>query len=85
MKPTAASREAMAVIWYPISYTILVLPLSIVRWMTFHPPKNIPDMPFVYTAAANTIFGLSGVVSVVLIMFTRPNLLLLGQNRGVVN
>ena len=76
----------MAVIWYPISYTILVLPLSIVRWMTFHPPEEkAPDTPFVFTAVAITIFGLSGVVSVVLVMSTRSNLLLLGPNRGVVN
>lgn len=32
-----AAKESMAMIWYPISYTILVLPLSIVRWSTFRP------------------------------------------------
>jgi len=85
-QPTAATREAMAVIWYPICYTFLVLPLSIVRWMTFHPSgKGGSEPPFVFTAIAITVFALSGVVSVVLIMLTRRNLLLLGPNRGVVN
>ena len=85
-QPTAVSREAMGVIWYPICHTILILPLSIVRWITFHPlGKNAPEIPFPFIAMANTIFTLSGVVSVVLIMFTRRNLLLLGPNRGVVN
>ena len=83
-QPTAASREAMAVIWYPICYTILVLPLSIARWTTFH-GKSASKMPFAVTAIVTTVFGLSGVVSVVLTVLTRRNLLLLGPNRGVMN
>jgi hypothetical protein len=83
---TAAGREAMAMIWYPICYTVLVLPLSIARWCAFHPPKTKPDeMPFAVTAVVIAMFGLSGVVNVVLIMLTRRNLLLFGQRRGVVN
>jgi len=83
VQSTTATREAMAVILYPICYIFLIIPLSIVRWMTFHPSGKEPH--FGLTAFAITVFALSGVVSVVLIMLTRRNLLLLGPNRGVVN
>lgn len=84
MKPTAASREAMAVIWYPICYTILVLPLSIVRWEALdHAEPN--ELQRGVGVFAIVMFGLSGSVSVVLMLLTRRNLLLLGPNRGVVN
>jgi hypothetical protein len=83
---TAACSEAMTMIWYPISYTILVLPLSIVRWRTFRAPGQQPiQTPFAVTAVVITIFGLSGVVNVMLIMLTRRNLLLFGKRRGVVS
>ena len=83
---TGTCREAMAMIWYPICYTILVLPLSIVRWRTFRAPgQQQLQTPFAVTAVVITIFGLSGVVNVVLIMLTRRNLLLFGQRRGVVS
>lgn len=82
----AAYREAMTMIWYPICYTILVLPLSIVRWRTFRTPANLNlQTPFAVTAVVVTIFGLSGVANVVLITLTRRNLLLFGQRRGVVS
>ena len=87
---TAACREAMAMVWYPICYTLLVLPLSIVRWRTFRAPapggqQNVHvETPFAVTAVVITVFGLSGAVNVVLIMLTRRNLLLFGQRRGVV-
>jgi hypothetical protein len=83
-KPTVASREVMGVvIWYPICYSIVVVPLFVVRWITFHPPSGF-DMPFIATALVITLFGFSGVVSVVLILLTRRDLLLLGPSRGVV-
>ena len=82
---TAACREAMTMIWYPICYTILVLPLSIVRWRTFRSPtQQTVQTPFAVTAVVVTIFGLSGVINVALIMLTRRNLLLFGERRGVV-
>jgi len=82
----AAYREAMTMIWYPICYTILVVPLSIVRWRIFHSPAHLKvQMPFAVTAVVVTIFGLSGVINVVLITLTRRNLLLFGPRRGVVS
>ena len=80
-----AAREAMSMIWYPLTYTVLVLPLSIVRWSTFRPIGQAePHVPFPLTSVVVTVFGLSGIANVVLILFTRKNLLLFGQ-RGVVN
>jgi hypothetical protein len=35
-----AAKEALSMIWYPVTYTILVLPLSIVRWFTFSRPQG---------------------------------------------
>lgn len=84
-KPSAASREAMGVvIWYPICYSIIVVPLFVVRWWTFHAPSGF-EMPPSATAAVITLFGFSGAVSVVLILLTRRDLLLLGPSRGVPN
>ena len=82
---SAIGREAMSVvIWYPVCYSVLVLPLSVVRWITFHLPgwKATSDMSFILNVVAITLFGCSGAVSVVLILLTRRNLLLLGPNRG---
>lgn len=81
---TSVGREAMAVVvWYPVCYSFLVLPLSVVRWITFHLPgwKASSDMSFILNIVAITLFGCSGAVSVTLILLTRRNLLLLGPNR----
>jgi len=84
MQPSAASREAMAMIWYPICYTILVIPLSFMRWVALrHPEHSESELGFAVFAI--TTFALSGLVNVVLILLTRRNLLLLGPNRGIVN
>ena len=82
---TAVTREAMAVVvWYPVCYSFLVLPLSVVRWITFHLPgwKATSDISFILNMVAITLFGCSGAVSVSLILLTRRNLLLLGPGRG---
>ncbi|QRV81876.1 G protein coupled glucose receptor regulating Gpa2 protein [Ceratobasidium sp. AG-Ba] len=70
-------------LWYPLAYTVLVLPMSIVRWITFH-DKGVPK-PSVSTATAVavSIFNLSGLINVVLILTTRANVLLFGT-RGVI-
>jgi hypothetical protein len=77
-----AAKEAMSMIWYPVTYTALVLPISIVRWSTFR--QEEPNVPFALTSIVVTIFGLSGIANVILILLTRKNLLLFGQ-RGIVN
>lgn len=81
----ASRKDAVKMLFYPIAYTILVLPLSVVRWMSF---VN-PDLRELQTrnasmAAATLIFHatfrLSGVVNVGLVLTTRPNVLLFGQS-----
>jgi hypothetical protein len=41
-----AAKEALSMVWYPVTYTALVLPLSIVRWSTFRPPSKYPNSSF---------------------------------------
>ena len=57
-------------------YSILVLPLSLVRWIGYVVP-----MPFAASLASVSVLGLSGVVNCLLFTLTRPNLLLFGQRR----
>ncbi|KAF8529611.1 hypothetical protein BU17DRAFT_36495 [Hysterangium stoloniferum] len=63
------SRQAFFMLLYPISYFFLVLPDSVVRWITFTGEMNTPSSA---TFFATTVFGLSGVVNVALLYFGRP-------------
>ncbi|CAE7200361.1 unnamed protein product, partial [Rhizoctonia solani] len=63
-----------SLIWYPLTYTITVLPVSIVRWISFN--GGHVDAAVVFVAAS--IFNLSGLVNVGLILFTRTGVFLLG-------
>ncbi|KAF8754125.1 hypothetical protein RHS01_06207 [Rhizoctonia solani] len=81
------TKDALKMLYYPAAYTALVLPLSIARWSTFDPTKP-PDLertaaetPFTATAIVVTIFGLSGVVNVIMFITTRPNVLGFGARR----
>ncbi|KAG8894972.1 hypothetical protein FRC01_012643 [Tulasnella sp. 417] len=74
----------MKMFWYPISYTILVLPLSINRWRSsFKPSSNagVEKLSIVPTSVVLFIFGLSGLCNVLLFLLTRPNLLLFNVRR----
>lgn len=76
---------------YPCVYTIQILPLSITRWITFitlpHGVKLSDDPTLGGFAAAHLffrfVFRLSGFINVVLLVTTRPNILLFGSSRGV--
>jgi len=62
------NRRLWSTILYPIIYCILVLPLSVVRWMHF------VDTSFTNAAATLavvSVFGLSGVLNAMLYAFTR--------------
>lgn len=62
---------------YPIAYSIVILPVSVVRWISFsggHPPDAA-------TFASIFLHGMFGAVNVVLLLTTRPNLLLFGGPR----
>ncbi|CAE6343038.1 unnamed protein product, partial [Rhizoctonia solani] len=58
-------------LWYPLAYTITILPVSIVRWIMFSGGQVSAAASFV----AVSIFNLSGVVNVGLILLTRTNVL----------
>ncbi|KAF8601556.1 hypothetical protein BDV93DRAFT_524730 [Ceratobasidium sp. AG-I] len=81
-------KDAVKMLLYPIAYTILVLPLSVVRWMSFvNPALREIQQAHPSMAAATLIFHatfrLSGVVNVGLVLLTRPNVLLFGErSRG---
>ncbi|CAE7144618.1 unnamed protein product [Rhizoctonia solani] len=84
-------KEATKMLWYPAAYTLLVLPLSIVRWTTFTTPdldaikldndRLVFHSPMVTaTLVFHAIFRLSGIINVVLVLTTRPNVLLFGEH-----
>ena len=56
---------------YPVSYVILVLPDSICRWMEFRNQLQIPSAAILFSTS---IFGLSGLVNVVLLLYTRSGI-----------
>ncbi|KAH7341802.1 hypothetical protein B0J17DRAFT_714970 [Rhizoctonia solani] len=80
------TKDALKMLYYPFAYSALVLPLSIARWSTFNPSapelgRTPAETPFVATAIVVTIFGLSGVVNVIMFVSTRPNVLGFGARR----
>jgi len=70
------ARNAFVMLLYPALYIVLVLPDSICRWIGF---ENIPAAA---TFSCTSIFGLSGLVNVCLLLYTRPGLLLLSETQG---
>ncbi|KAG8726784.1 hypothetical protein FRC12_023088 [Ceratobasidium sp. 428] len=78
----AAREDCWKMLYYPLAYTILVLPLSVVRWMAFaNPDLDALTMAPLGTATMvfHALYRLSGVINVVLVLGTRPNVLLLGK------
>jgi len=71
-----ARAQAKAMLLYPACYCVLVLPLSLVRWIAYVTP-----VPFAASVTGIAVFGLSGLVNVLLFSFTRPNLLLMNSKR----
>lgn len=73
---------------YPAAYTFQVLGFSIIRWIAFSNPSlgkiQSPDMASLAAASFffRFIYRLGGFFNVVLILTTRPNILLFGS-RGV--
>ncbi|EUC60569.1 integral membrane protein, putative [Rhizoctonia solani AG-3 Rhs1AP] len=78
-------REGWLQLLNPLGYTILVLPISVVRWMYISRP-NPPSLldPNMGSLAAATLvfhstFRLSGLINVLLVLFTRSGLLLVNS------
>ncbi|KZV65021.1 hypothetical protein PENSPDRAFT_638874 [Peniophora sp. CONT] len=73
-------RRAFSILAYPAIYSILICPVSVIRWVGFGleaqgQPSNIPS---VATFIVDYTYTLSGVFNVSLLLLTRPNLLLFG-------
>ncbi len=66
---------------YPFVYAICVLPLSIVRFMTFvrELKGGIDNLPAAATLVFSSIFQLSGFFNVLLLLTTRPDIGLFGR------
>ncbi|QRW13784.1 transmembrane protein [Ceratobasidium sp. AG-Ba] len=77
--------NAFKLLWYPVTYTVLVLPLSLVRWMGTGNPRwadpQLPDLTSFATAQLvfHALYRLSALVDVALVLATRPSVLLLDK------
>ena len=58
---------------YPLAYSVLLLPFSIVRWSAYD-HKRVPSAASFF---AMSLYNLSGAVNVLLLVIVRPYLLLL--------
>ncbi|KAI0276659.1 hypothetical protein BGY98DRAFT_1098000 [Russula aff. rugulosa BPL654] len=58
--------------FYPLAYSLMVLPLSISRWLLF----GNHDVPSAATFFSVTLYSLSGAINVLLFLIVRPHLLL---------
>ncbi|KAH8119308.1 hypothetical protein DFH11DRAFT_436935 [Phellopilus nigrolimitatus] len=85
IRPKALSEEenardrppslSLTILGYPFVYSIIILPLTVTRWMSFS-RSGMNSVPSAATFAVICIFGLSGALNVLLLLLTRPNLLL---------
>jgi hypothetical protein len=57
---------------YPLSYSLVVIPLSISRWLKFS-HKNVPSAALFF---GEIMYSLSGAINVLLFLIVRPHLLL---------
>jgi len=57
---------------YPLAYSLIVLPLTVARWLQFSNHK----VPSAATFFGDTMFSLSGAINVLLFLIIRPGLLL---------
>jgi len=73
--------QSLVMLAYPIVYSILILPLSIVRWIGFEQESDdgVNRIGAPATIAVISIYGLSGLFNVVLLLTTRPNSVLFGR------
>jgi len=68
----AQRRATLGMLLYPLAYSLVVLPISITRWLlSSHHHVSSAAMFF-----ANSMFYLSGTINVLLFLIIRPGLLL---------
>lgn len=75
------SDSSLAMLAYPVAYSIVVLPVSVSRFIEFGNSNGVPSAA---TFACVCLHDLFGAVNVVLLLTTRPNLLLFGGPRLLV-
>jgi hypothetical protein len=68
------SVDLQRMLFYPLAYSIVVLPVSITRWLTFS-HKDM-DVPSAATFFSVSLHDLSGAINVLLFFIIRPELLL---------
>ncbi|KAF8971222.1 hypothetical protein BDZ97DRAFT_1914223 [Flammula alnicola] len=61
---------ATLMLFYPALYIFCVFPNSLSRWLTFRGFNT----PYQFTLFANSLYGLSGMLNVILFFITRPEL-----------
>jgi len=64
---------------YPMVYSFIIIPVSVIRWMTFVDTRFV--VPEGATFFAQVLFGLSGVFNVLLLRYFRPGALLFTQRK----
>ncbi|KAJ7736846.1 hypothetical protein B0H16DRAFT_109938 [Mycena metata] len=69
-------QNSYAMIAYPIVYCLLLIPLSVVRWIGF--ARGTDSIPSAATFSVASLYRLSGVLNVVLLLSTKPNSVLFG-------
>ncbi|KAF8502200.1 hypothetical protein F5888DRAFT_1177000 [Russula emetica] len=65
-------RATLGMLLYPLAYCLVVLPVTIARWLLFS-HHNVPPAA---TFFADSMFHLSGAINVLLFLIIRPELLL---------
>jgi hypothetical protein len=65
-------RAALGILFYPLAYSLVVLPLTIARWSLFN-GKKVSSAATLFSVS---VFNLSGAINVILFLIVRPRLLL---------
>ncbi|EIM82103.1 uncharacterized protein STEHIDRAFT_171683 [Stereum hirsutum FP-91666 SS1] len=67
MLDTAMRKLAASMVWHPVAYTILIVPITLARFISFAGSSVPPSITFL----ADFIFNLSGLVNLILVLTTR--------------
>ncbi|KAH9014333.1 hypothetical protein EDB85DRAFT_2287593 [Lactarius pseudohatsudake] len=65
-------RATLGILLYPLTYTLMVIPLSVSRWLLAS-HKSVPSATPIF---GSIMFNLSGAINVLLFLIVRPHLLL---------
>ncbi|KAJ7033369.1 hypothetical protein C8F04DRAFT_623175 [Mycena alexandri] len=77
-------QRAYTKIAYPVCYCVLLIPLSVARWIGFVQERGgrMDSIPSAATFGVISLYGLSGASNVVLLLSTKPNSMLFGGWQG---